>query len=77
MTGQSEIRKIDIGNCMFDLLKLFNTDLSDSWKKKLVGEIDKQYFKDLSSFLTSAYRQSQVFPIENSYYVKNGRKSQR
>ena len=68
MTGQSEIRKIDIGNCMFDLVKSFNTDLSDSWKKNLIGEIDKQYFKDLSSFLTSAYRQSQVFPVENNIF---------
>ena len=36
--------------------------INESWKKKLASEFEKDYFKDLASFVKSEYANNKVFP---------------
>lgn len=42
--------------------------MHDSWHRALQGEFQKQYFKDLKSFLTKEYKSQTVFPPMKDVY---------
>ncbi|MCL7763101.1 uracil-DNA glycosylase [Polaribacter sp. Z014] len=44
-------------------------NLSESWSTILQLEFDKPYFKDLSSFVTSEYKNHQCFPKEEDIFA--------
>lgn len=47
-------------------------NLSNSWKEKISNEFDKDYFKKLSKFITSAYQNSICYPkVENVFTAFN------
>ena len=43
--------------------------IANSWKNILQNEFDKPYFKDLSSFITSEYKNHQCFPKKSAIFA--------
>ena len=45
-----------------------NVSIAESWKAILEEEFDKQYFKELMSFVESDYEENQCFPPKNQIF---------
>ena len=43
-------------------------EIADSWKNILQTEFDKPYFKDLTNFVDSEYKNHQCFPKRRRYF---------
>lgn len=46
-----------------------NVNISDSWKKVLSGEFEKEYFKNLASFVRSEYNTHTCYPKGNEIFA--------
>ena len=46
-----------------------NLNIADSWKNVLQKELDKPYFKDLTTFVVSEYKNKQCFPKEEDIFA--------
>lgn len=46
-----------------------NVNISDSWKKVLSGEFEKEYFKNLASFVRAEYRTHACYPKGNEIFA--------
>ena len=46
-----------------------NLNIADSWKNVLQKELDKPYFRDLTTFVVSEYKNKQCFPKEEDIFA--------
>ncbi len=52
-------------NLIVAIIKVMKPSIHESWKSQLQTEFDSPYFKDLMTFVTKQYAETQCFPPEN------------
>ncbi len=46
-----------------------NVKIEDGWKNELAGEFEKDYFRNLVTFVKNEYATTQIFPPGNEIFA--------